>query len=116
MSNLILREKFEAALQYIYIAVRQFPKHEKFALVADIKRTAWQIYRLMTEFVRKKHNKTTLNKIDVELDVLRSQIRMAHAFQYLNFDRYKRLAESLSEVGRILGGLHKFTGQAVATR
>ncbi|MBN2606721.1 MAG: diversity-generating retroelement protein Avd [Thiotrichales bacterium] len=110
MSNLILREKFEAVLQSIYVAVRQFPKHEKFALAADIKRTAWKVFRLMTEFVRKTHKKTTLNHIDVELDVLRSQIRMAHEFKYLAFDRYRRLSESLSEVGRILGGLHKSTG------
>lgn len=110
MSTLILREKFEAVLQYIYVAVRQFPKHEKFALAADIKQTGWHIFRLMTEFIRKTHKKTTLNQIDVELDVLRSQIRMAHEFKYLAFDKYKRLAESLTEVGRILGGLHKSIG------
>lgn len=111
MSGFILLEKFEVAIENIYIILRQFPKHEKHAFAADIKQTAWNLYRLIVEYVRKYHKKTTLNRMDVELDVLKAQIRMAHKrFKYIPFDKYQRISEKLVEVGRMIGGLHKSVG------
>jgi hypothetical protein len=45
MENLIVYQKMLELTEYAYIALRQFPKSEKFTLAADIKN---QIYTVLT--------------------------------------------------------------------
>ena len=78
MSNdLLIRQKCEAMIAYGYVALRQFPKSEKHVLAAEIRNSMWEILRLIVVCNKRYHKKTTLQDLDAQLDLLRSQIRIA---------------------------------------
>ena len=64
-------------IAYGYVALRQFPKSEKHVLAAEIRNSMWEILRLIVVCNKRYHKKTTLQDLDAQLDLLRSQIRIA---------------------------------------
>ncbi|MDD3884565.1 MAG: diversity-generating retroelement protein Avd [Gallionella sp.] len=113
-SDLLIRQKVEAMIEYAYVAMRQFPKVERHVLSAEIRQTLWGILRLVIVCNKKYHKKTTLQELDAEVDLLRSQVRMAMAFQYLDFSKYEHWAMLNDEIGRMVGGWIKAMGEPVA--
>jgi four helix bundle protein len=107
MEDLKIRQKCEDMIHYAYIAVRQFPKAEKFTLVSEIKMTMWRLLRLIITCNRRYYKKTILQELDTELDVLRSQIRLAMELKFLSFKKYETWSRLLDEIGRMIGGWMK---------
>ncbi|MFY9328507.1 MAG: diversity-generating retroelement protein Avd [Georgfuchsia sp.] len=103
-SDLLIRQKCEAMIEYGYIALRQFPKYERHVLGADIRATLWRLLRLIVICHKRYHKKTTLQDLDAELDILRSQVRIAKSMAYLDFQKYEHWAKLNDEIGRMLGG------------
>ena len=112
MTDLQIRQKCEDLIAYGYIAVRQFPKSERHVLAQEIRLTMWAILRLIIIANRRYHKKTTLQDLDAELDLLRSQIRIAKELQYLDFQKYEVWSRHVDEIGKMLGGWLK--SQALA--
>ena len=64
---------------------------------------------------KKYYKKTTLQELDIELDVLRHFIRLAQDKRYygqniappLSFKKYENWSKLLNEIGRIIGGYMK---------
>jgi len=56
MENLIVYQKMLELLEYSYIALRQFPKSEKFGLAADIKSQMYDVLRLIIVVIQIKNN------------------------------------------------------------
>lgn len=110
-SDLLIRQKVETMIEYAYVAMRQFPKVERHVLSAEIRQTLWSILRLVIVCNKKYHKKTTLQDLDAEVDLLRSQVRMAMAFNYLDFSKYEHWAMLNDEVGRMVGGWIKSMGE-----
>lgn len=106
--ELKIKQKFEDAIQYIYIALRQFPKSEKFTLAADIKRSAFRILELIIRCNKSRNKIKILYDIDVELEILKSLIRLARELEFLQFRKYEIISKYLDEVGRMLGGWIKY--------
>lgn len=105
--DLRIRQHVESMIQYGYTAVRQFPKSERHVLSQEIRQTMWRLLRLVIICNRRYHKKTTVQDLDAELDLLRSQIRLAQEMGFLPFRRYERWAKQLSEIGRMIGGWQK---------
>ena len=57
--------------------LKQFPKAEKYAMAADIRQSMYRLLRLVIEANKKYHKKTTAQQMDVELEILRTFIRLA---------------------------------------
>jgi len=57
--------------------LKQFPKSERYALAADIKNSMYRLLQLIVRANKKYYKKTTIEDIDIELDVLRTLIRLA---------------------------------------
>ena len=104
MEDLKIRQKCEEMLVYAYVALRQFPKYEKHVLAAEIRLTAWSVLRLIIICNRRYHKKTTMQDLDAELDLLRSQIRIAHELKYLPFKQYELWTRQVDEIGKMIGG------------
>jgi hypothetical protein len=104
MATLKLIEKCQDMIQYGYIALRQFPKSEKFALAADIKTTMWRLLRLMIICNKRYFKKTTLQDLDIELDILRTQVRLARDLGFLPFRKYEIWSRDCNEIGKMIGG------------
>lgn len=103
-NDLLIRQKCEAMIEYGHAAVRQFPKMERHVLGAEMRRTMWAVLRLIVICNKRYHKKTTLQELDGELDLLRSQVRIAMSMGYLDFKKYEHWARLNDEIGRMLGG------------
>lgn len=111
VTDLLIRQKCEAMIEYGYVALRQFPKAERHVLAAEMRGCMWALLRLIVTCHKRYHKKTTLQELDTELDLLRSQVRMARNLGYLDFKKYETLAKLNDEIGRMVGGWVKSISQ-----
>jgi len=111
MKDLKIYQKYYDTLIYLHIALRQFPKSEKFALASEIKRIAINGLRLIIRANKSKSKLTKLYDLDVELELLKNYVRMAKDMGFLPFKKYERLSLMLVEIGKMLGGWIKSEGR-----
>lgn len=104
VTDLLIRQKAEVMILWAYTALRQFPKWERHVLAAEMRRTLWNLLRLIVVCNKKYFKKTTLQELDAEIDLLRSQVRLAKDLGYLDFRRYEHWSRLNDEIGRMLGG------------
>ena len=104
--QLKILQRVYAMTIYGNISLRQFPKHEKHVMVADIRRSMYALIRLIITANKRRNKKRYLEDIDIELDVLRTLIRLSVEpdLKYLPFQKYETWSKMLSEIGRMLGG------------
>ena len=102
-SDLLIRQKCEAMIEYGHSAVRQFPKMERHVLGAEIRATMWALLRLIVVCNKRYHKKTTLQDLDAELDLLRSQVRMAKSMGYIDFKKYEHWSRLNDEIVQQIG-------------
>lgn len=114
MEELKIKKKCEEMILYGYKAVGQFPKAERHVLSQEIRRTMWGMLRLLVICNRRYHKKTTMQDLDAELDLLRSQLRLATDLGFLPFNKYEVWSRHTDEIGRMIGGwlksLHRGAG------
>ena len=116
MEELLIEKKFTDMMLNAYVYLAQFPKSEKFGLATDMKRSMDLILHKIIEAKKKYYKKTTLQELDVELDILRHLIRVAQDKDYygpnvappLSFKKYEYWSGLLAEIGRIIGGYMKY--------
>ena len=104
ITDLQIRQRTEAMIEYAYVALRQFPKHERHVLHAEIRKSLWQMLRLVVICNKRYYKKTTLQDLDAELELLRCQVRLAQELGYLPFKKYEHWARCNDEIGRMIGG------------
>ena len=87
MSNndLLIRQKCEEMIAYGYVALRQFPKFERHVLAAEMRHVMWEVLRLIVVCNKRYHKKTTLQDLDAQLDLLRTQVRISKQLGYIDF-------------------------------
>ena len=107
MDDLKIRQKAEEMIAYGYTAVRQFPKSERHVLAQEIRTTMWSILRLIITTNHRYYKKTTMQDLDAELDLLRSQIRISMELKFLPFRQYEIWSRHVDEIGRMIGGWFK---------
>ena len=88
--ELYIKTKVEDMIVYGNICLKQFPKHERYALASEIRLC---MYRILTE-------------LDIEVDKLRSYLRLSAnpELKYLSVDKYGNWAAMVDEIGRMVGG------------
>ena len=104
MPALIIEDKCRDMLLYGYQALKQFPKHEKHVLGAEIRLSMLQLQRLIITAFKRYHKKTTLTDLDIELAILKRRVRLAKDLCYLDIKKYQLWIEKLVEIGRMIGG------------
>jgi len=104
MDNLKIKQKCEDMIKYGYSALRQFPKSEKYTLSAEIKTTMWRLLRLIIVCNKRYFKKTTIQDLDVELDILRSHVRLSKELAFLPFRKYEVWSRYIDEIGKMIGG------------
>lgn len=75
-TSFLLKEKIADMIKYGKKAVANFPRRER-QTADEIRRTMLNMYRLSIVIEKKYYKKTTLQDLDIELDVLRHLIRLA---------------------------------------
>jgi len=96
-------------------ALEHFPKTERYVLAADIRHRMYAIYEGLITAQKRYHKKTTLQQVDVDLEVLRGLVRLAADtnLRYLPIKKYEHWSRLLDEIGRLLGGWLKWASQEV---
>lgn len=97
-SDLLIRQKVEAMIEYGHCALRQFPKSERHVLSAEIRSSMWALLRLVIVCNKRYYKKTTLQELDAELDLLRASVQswVAHASGADAYGLRARLLSSLA--------------------
>jgi ribonucleotide reductase beta subunit family protein with ferritin-like domain len=94
-------------VQYGYQAIKQFPRSEKYTFAAEIKSTMIRILKLIIRTNKKYYKKTTMKDLDIELELLKTYIRLARDLNFLPFKKYEIWSKQLHEIGRLIGGWMK---------
>lgn len=102
--ELIILQKIMDMMKYGYLALAQYPKGEKFALVTDIKRSMDIMLERVIEAQKKYYKKTTLQELDVEIAKLKAYLRLSHTLKFLSTHRYEVWSGLVVEIGKMLGG------------
>lgn len=104
LQDLVVYQKTYDMIEYGYQALKQFPRSEKYTFAAEIKNTMIKILRLIIKTNKNYYKKTTMKKLDTELELLRSYIRLARDLEFLPFKKYGIWAKKLEEIGKLIGG------------
>lgn len=114
MEEFKIKEKIYDMILYGSPALIQFPKSEKYVLASKIRESMYRMFELAVAIEKKYYKKTTLQELDIELDVLRHLIRLAADKRLypsqapcLPFKKYEFWARCLDEIGRMIGGYMK---------
>ena len=114
-----LNRKFMEFATLLNIYLNHFPKHEKYALANQIRRTAYGVYDLISEGQKRYLKKTTLTNLDIAHEQLRMQLFLANELGYFGFSdgtalrkdrgdleehRYLTISLMVDELGRMIGG------------
>ena len=98
--DLKILQKILDMMEYGYIAMRQFPKSEKYALATDIKRCMDTMLEYCIEAQKKYHKQTTLQHMDVEQMKLRAYIRLSFNLGFLPEKKYEIWSGMVVEIGK----------------
>ena len=109
MEELKILQKTFDMMDYAYKALAQYPKGEKFALVTDIKRCMDLILERIIEANKKYYKKTTLQELDVEVEKLKTYIRLSYSLGFLPPKKYGIWSGQVVEIGKMVGGWIKST-------
>ena len=114
MEEFKIKEKIYDMILYGNPALLQFPNTEKFVLATNIRQSMYKMLALAVEIQKKYYKKTTLQELDITLDVLRHFVRLeADKKLYpgrapcLPFSKYEHWAALMDEIGKMIGGYMK---------
>ena len=104
IEDLKIRQKIEDMMNYAYQTLNQYPKSEKYSLVKETKESILKLLKLTIICNKKYYKKTTLQELDIELDILRSYIRLGFNLKYISLKKYENWSLMNDEIGRMIGG------------
>ena len=106
MDSMVLYQKTYDFLKYIYPVLAQFPKFEKFALQTQIKTAIFEMLKNIIRF-RKTGTKSHIYAVDVELEFIRTLIRLSFDLEYkaMGKHRYEVASRRMAEMGKITVGI-----------
>ena len=102
--NLAIFEKTYELILWLYPAINKFPKSQRFVLGQQMENTALSILKGIVRANQERDKRPHLEKISVELDVLRIFIRLAKDMKFISVRQYQFAAEKVNEIGKMLGG------------
>ena len=92
---------------------RKFPRNHRFVLGERIERN---LYDMLEALIRAKYTKERLpilEYVNLSLEILRFQVRLAKDLNCLKVASYEFAAVSIDEIGRMVGGWMKSIHQRV---
>lgn len=105
--QLKIYQKYLELIYYSNNIVRKYPKSEKFALVQEIKHSNYVglrnlIYAIKT--YQKNEKLKFLNEFDINLNLLKIQIRLSHKYKYISTQNYEYWCRLITDICNMLGG------------
>ena len=83
----------------------EYPRNQRYILCNEISRLVNEIFTLAVKLKKRYYTKTTLQQIDVNLEILRYKIRESEFKHYIKKDRKQKWIRKVNEVGNIIGAM-----------
>jgi hypothetical protein len=112
-----IRHKCRELIMQLNVNLNHFPRHEKHGLCLQIRNCAYGVLKGLVECEKRYHNKTSLTRLDVEHEQLRTLVNLSFEMGYFGYHNHKSTrsdAESLrrytavsillNELGAMIGG------------
>lgn len=99
----ILQKKICRMIEDTYPIMQNFPKSERYAMTADMKRIMDTMVELTID-ADNHHRKTALEKLDIANKKLKKYVRLSFRLRFMPPRQYKRWSAMLKEIGQIIGG------------
>lgn len=103
-NELTIQTKVRDMMTYSFVALKQFPKSERFVLAAEIRQSIYKILKLTVVASKRYHKKTTVQDLDVELATLRNMVKVSLDLKYIDMKKYESWQRQLVEIGKMIGG------------
>ena len=102
---IVLSKTFDL-LTWLLPKSEKFPKAYRFTLTQRMLNTALDVQdRLLDAQIYRTNARTqALREADAALNRLRSYLRLAHHWHWLNDGQYRHVSVIVAEIGRLLGG------------
>ncbi len=99
----ILQKKICKMIEDTYPILQNFPKTERYAMTADMKRLMDSMVELTID-ADNHHRKTALEKLDIANKKLKKYIRLSFRLRFMAPRHYVRWTAMTAEIGRIIHG------------
>ena len=107
-SNMKVYQKWEDMAMNLYVALKSYPKSERFTLAA---KTTDALLKIGISMVRAKsvgNNKAekiaAIKAADLALVELKVLVRLGMRLEFLSLKKYETLAGQFTEIGKMIGG------------
>ncbi len=110
VEDLIIYKQYMELIYYTEMILVKYPKCERFALATNIKNNTYEgmKYIILAYKEFKKEDKSNyLNKLDVNLKMLKVFIRISYKQKYISVKNYASWSKKLANIGNLLGGWMK---------
>ena len=91
--------------------VAKFPKSHKFTVGDRLAERLQDLFDLLVRAKYHRDRRLLLDQANLELELLRLQLRMAKDLKCLPLESYGFASRSVDEIGRLVGGWIKSAGQ-----
>ena len=105
-------EAHQQFILWLVPALEKFPRSQKFLLGDRIQTTALDVLEALIEATYTRDRRAHLLRANLGLEKLRVFIRLATDLKLLDLRRYEHAARAIDEVGRLVGGWAKASGQS----
>ena len=109
--------KCRELIMQLNVNLNHFPRHEKHALCLQIRNCAYDVLKGLVECHKRYHNKTSLTRLDVEHEQLRTLVNLSFEMGYFSYHhnkstrsdtealrRYTAVSILVNELGAMIGG------------
>lgn len=105
LDDLIIYQKAYDFLLWIQPVINKFPKSQTFVLRQRIENKTLDIISSIIHANVSRDKSAALARASIELDELRTLIRLAKDLRFMNIKQYEAAAEKMNEIGKLLHGL-----------
>lgn len=106
-NNLQIYQKYLELIYYSNDVLKKYPKKENFTIVTEIKKTLYVGLRNLMYAIKSynKQNKlNNLNEFDINLTLLKVQVRLSYKYQYITTKNYETWCKLITDICNMLGG------------
>ncbi|MEO1610445.1 MAG: diversity-generating retroelement protein Avd [Pseudomonadota bacterium] len=101
-------------LEWLLPVLEKFPKRVRFTFCDRMTELALDIVEDLVEARYSARRREHLRQVNLRLEKLRVLLRICHRLQYLDHKRYEHAMTAINEVGRMIGGWLKQSGNGAA--
>jgi hypothetical protein len=106
----VVLEKQYQLILWLLPRMAEFPKDQRFLLADRIEHTLLDVLERLIEAVYRKDKIPLLREANLGLEKSRFLMRMAKDMKYISLSRHTFFCKSADEIGRMIGGWVKFSG------